>query len=57
MQAESLKAIEICPTGSESPSAAEPEKQKKTQKIPLAFSYLMRSNILKEWKAELEPSF
>lgn len=29
MQAESLKAIEICPTGSESPSAAEPEKQKK----------------------------
>lgn len=56
MQAESLKATEICPTGSESPSPAEPEK-KKNQKIPLPFSYLMRSNILKEWKAELKPSF
>lgn len=30
---------------------------KKNQKIPFAFSYLMRSNILKEWKAQLQPSF
>ena len=31
MQAESLKATEICPTGSESPSPAEPEKKKKSE--------------------------
>lgn len=31
MQAESLKAMEIYPTGSESPSPAEPEKKKKSE--------------------------
>lgn len=33
------------------------EPEKENQKIPLAFSYVMRSNILKEWKAQLQPSF
>lgn len=56
MQAESLKAMEIYPTGSES-HPLQNLKRKKNQKIPLPFSYLMRSNILKEWKAELKPSF
>ena len=33
MQAESLKATEICRTGSESPSPAEPEKKKKSENL------------------------